>query len=52
MGECQICSGELGLLGVLGNTGHLLCRNCGMQCSRELDTEDLELIATADEEEE
>lgn len=30
MHECEICGGPVGLLGVLGNTGHYLCRNCGM----------------------
>ncbi len=28
--NCEVCDGPLIVLGVLGNTVHLRCRNCGM----------------------
>ena len=51
MGFCEICEGELGLLGILGNLLHLACRNCGMHFSREATEEDLELINSVEDEE-
>ena len=32
--QCSICGGPLGILGMLGNLIHYLCRNCGMQFSK------------------
>jgi hypothetical protein len=34
-GECSMCGGDMGVLGKLGHTVYLLCRNCGMQHSKE-----------------
>ena len=34
--SCQICNGELHLIGVLGNREHYMCRQCGMQWSYDL----------------
>jgi tRNA(Ile2) C34 agmatinyltransferase TiaS len=33
MNICPYCTGELELLGKLGQTEHFRCRNCGMTCS-------------------
>lgn len=41
-GECQVCGGEVGLMGMLGNRAHLLCRQCGTQSSTELSKEELD----------
>jgi len=27
--DCPTCGGPLGILGILGNMVHILCRNCG-----------------------
>jgi len=32
--ECVLCSGNLVVLGTLGNRVHLRCRNCGMDQSK------------------
>lgn len=34
MNTCELCGGELGLLGTLGRLVWLVCRDCGMQFSR------------------
>jgi hypothetical protein len=31
---CDLCGGPLGILGVLGNTEHIQCRDCGAEFSR------------------
>jgi hypothetical protein len=51
--ECSCCGGPKGVLGVLGNLVHLLCRDCGMQSSipfDELDPEIQEAIRNPEEE--
>jgi len=32
---CQLCGGELEVLGRLGRKEHVRCRNCGMMFSRD-----------------
>ena len=44
---CEICDGPVGILGLLGRLVHLLCRDCGMQFSREATPEDIEGWNTA-----
>jgi len=34
---CSICGGPKGVLGVLGNLVHCVCRDCGMQSSIKVD---------------
>jgi len=49
---CDYCSGEVGILGVLGNMCHFLCRNCGAQYGRILtEDEELEMLGIAEEDE-
>jgi hypothetical protein len=36
---CDLCGGPLGIMGILGNTEHLQCRNCGMEFSRPVNPE-------------
>ncbi len=31
---CELCGGELGILGQLGSMIHLQCRDCGIGCAR------------------
>lgn len=31
---CELCEGQLGVMGQLGDREHLLCRDCGMWFSR------------------
>ena len=35
--DCPQCRGPLLYLGTLGKLTHLVCRNCGMQCSQQYD---------------
>ena len=35
MNECEVCGGQLALLGVLGRLIHSRCMQCGMDHSRE-----------------
>lgn len=38
---CDICGGDLGILGVLGRMVHLLCRDCGAHSHRSQGADDI-----------
>lgn len=42
MNQCQLCGGQLGVLGVLGRLLWLACRNCGMHFSRDYQADEEE----------
>lgn len=42
MPTCIACGGPMEILGVLGSTEHLRCRNCGTDLSRPAEDDDLE----------
>lgn len=43
--QCGLCGSFLTVLGVLGNMFHQRCRGCGMDWSRELRPEEMEVTA-------
>ena len=48
--NCELCQGELMLLGVLGNKAHFRCRHCGAVCSQEItemEPETVEVVHSA-----
>jgi hypothetical protein len=44
MNDCEFCDGPVGVLGILGNLVHGICRDCGAAWSRDAKDFDPEVL--------